>query len=76
MTDTVLSELFRQFGQVNWAEISMDENSGESKGCGYVQMEYQTEAQTAIFALNKSDLGGKSIAVSRSYSKFESRLTR
>ncbi len=66
VTDTDLEAMFRQFGLVDSVGISKDRLTGLSKGCGYVVMCNEADAQTAISRLNFSQYGGRTISVGRS----------
>ncbi len=63
-TDDSLRAAFAQFGTVVSAQVIMDRDSGRSKGFGFVEMENQEEAQTAISTLDGKELDGRMIAVS------------
>jgi RNA recognition motif-containing protein len=47
-----LRQAFEAFGQVTSSNGIKDEQSGRSKGFGFVEMPLQAEAQSAIAALN------------------------
>jgi len=51
-TDGQLEALFAQYGAVKSAKIIMDRMSGRSRGFGFVEMDNDDEAKTAIAALN------------------------
>lgn len=68
MTNQTLLHLFAKFGDVHSAKISINSTSGESRGCGYVEMEHQSEAQIAIKELNGFAIEGRNIAVSQAVS--------
>ena len=56
VTEEDLNDLFSEFGEVESARIITDKYNGRSKGFGFVIMEDQTEAKSAIETLNgKSD---------------------
>ena len=57
--------LFRPFGQVASVVITKDPVTGESTGCGTVEMDNESDAQSAINRLNFSQFGGRTIGVSR-----------
>ncbi len=59
-----LKNTFSQFGSVLSATVITDKFSGQSKGFGFVEMENDEEAQTAIKELDGSDMGGRKVAVS------------
>ena len=56
-----LHQAFEAFGQVASATVIKDQQSGRSKGFGFVEMPGQTEAQSAIEALNGQALKGRTI---------------
>jgi RNA recognition motif-containing protein len=62
-TDAKLEEIFSQYGTVESARIITDKLTGRSKGFGFVQMSSGLEAQSAIQALNGSELDGRSLTV-------------
>jgi RNA recognition motif-containing protein len=58
-----LQELFSSFGTVVSARIITDRISGGSKGFGFVEMETDEAASTAMAATNGTDLDGRQIKV-------------
>lgn len=72
VTNQALFALFAKFGEVHSALVSTNNVSGESLGCGFVEMAYQVEAEIAIKALNGSLSGGRSIGVSAAIGKLQS----
>ena len=58
-----LCQAFEAFGQVASATVIEDKQSSRSKGFGFVEMPVQTEAQSAIEALNGTALKGRTITV-------------
>jgi RNA recognition motif-containing protein len=58
-----LKNLFAAHGSVRSAEVVMDVFTGKSRGFGFVEMENETEAQTAIAGLNNSALQELTITV-------------
>ena len=64
-----LKALFEAYGEVSSAKIIMDRETGRSKGFGFVEMADDESAQTAIDALNKSEVNGRTIAVSQAENK-------
>jgi RNA recognition motif-containing protein len=58
-----LRQAFEPFGQISSATVIMDEQSGRSKGFGFVEMPIQAEAQSAIEVLNGKALKGRTITV-------------
>ena len=51
------------YGEVTRATIISDRDSGRSKGFGFVEMANKDEAETAINALDGSELSGRDIRV-------------
>ena len=66
MTDDDLSNLFSQYGAVSSAKILKEKNTGRSKGFGFVEMEDDDEAKTAIATLNESEVQGRKLIVNES----------
>lgn len=64
VTDQQLRSIFEAIGAVASAVVITDKFSGQSKGFGFVEMEDDTAAQTAIRDLNDTELEGRKIAVS------------
>lgn len=64
VTDLDLEDLFKQYGEVVSAKVIMDRDSGRSKGFGFVEMNSEGSAQSAIDALNGSEVKGRPINVS------------
>lgn len=66
MTDDDLSNLFSQYGSVTSAKILKEKNTGRSKGFGFVEMEDDDAAKTAIATLNESEVQGRKLIVNES----------
>jgi RNA recognition motif-containing protein len=66
MTDDYLSNLFSQYGTVSSAKILKEKNTGRSKGFGFVEMEDEDAAKTAIATLNESEVQGRKLIVNES----------
>lgn len=64
MTDDELFELFSGAGVVKSASIVRDRESNRSKGFGFVVMESDEAAQSAISTLNNRSIGDREITVS------------
>ncbi len=58
-----LKEIFEEYGKVDVAKIIMDRTTGKSKGYGFVEMQNETEALTAIKELNGAEVEGKVVVV-------------
>jgi RNA recognition motif-containing protein len=62
-TEQELSDLFAQHGSVQSARVITDKFTGQSRGFGFVEMSSDSEAQTAISALNGTQMGGRTLTV-------------
>ena len=71
MTDDDLSNLFSQYGTVTSAKILKEKNTGRSKGFGFVEMEDDEAAKTAIATLNESEVQGRKLIVNESQPRSE-----
>jgi len=63
-TTADLETLFGQHGDVKKAQVINDRDTGRSRGFGFVEMESQEGANTAISELNGTDLDGRDLTVS------------
>ncbi len=71
MTDDDLSNLFSEYGSVSSAKILKDKVSGRSKGFGFVEMDDEEAAKTAIANLNDAEIQGRKLKVNESQPKPE-----
>jgi len=62
--DQELENIFSAHGTVTSARVIIDRYDNRSKGFGFVEMEDDAAALTAIEALNGSDQGGRELKVS------------
>jgi RNA recognition motif-containing protein len=76
VTEEDLRKAFRAFGEVASATVIKDEQSGRSKGFGFVEMPVQTEAQSVIAALNGQAFKGRTITVNEARSQSDDRRGR
>ncbi|NNC94013.1 MAG: RNA-binding protein [Chitinophagales bacterium] len=60
-----LREAFEAYGTVTSTNVIMDRMTGRSKGYGFVEMENDDEATTAINELNDTELDGRTIVVKK-----------
>jgi uncharacterized membrane protein YgcG len=67
--DGDLEALFAQHGGVASAEVISDRDSGRSKGFGFVEMESEEAAQTAINALHDREYKGRNLTVNEARPK-------
>lgn len=62
-TEGQLEEIFSAHGTVESAKVIADRMTGRSRGFGFVEMSSQSEAQSAIDALNGTQLEGRTLTV-------------
>ncbi|MFK8014550.1 MAG: RNA recognition motif domain-containing protein [Gammaproteobacteria bacterium] len=63
LTEEELRDAFAAHGDVSSAKIISDRDTGRSKGFGFVEMSNDSEANSAIEALNGQDLNGRPVRV-------------
>jgi RNA recognition motif-containing protein len=73
VTENELKEAFEAFGKVETVKIIKDNDTGRSKGFGFVEMPDNAEAQAAINGLNDKELKGKAMKVNTAKPKTENR---
>ncbi|MFK7801106.1 MAG: RNA recognition motif domain-containing protein [Anaerolineae bacterium] len=61
--DGQLEDLFAEYGSVDSATIIMDRETNRSRGFGFVEMQDDNAAETAIAALNDSEVDGRTLTV-------------
>jgi RNA recognition motif-containing protein len=71
MTDDDLLNLFTPYGSVTSAKILKDKMNGRSKGFGFVEMEDDEAAKTAIANLNETEVQGRKLIVNESQPRQE-----
>lgn len=62
-TESDLSAVFGEHGQVEEATIIMDRDTGRSRGFGFVAMRNDGAARDAIKAMDGADVGGRQLKV-------------
>ena len=70
-----LKALFTPHGTVLSASVIMDRETGRSKGFGFVEMENDGEAATAISALNGKVIEGRPLKVNEARPREQTRST-
>ncbi|KAK1784582.1 hypothetical protein P4O66_019961 [Electrophorus voltai] len=70
MDDDKLKEIFSKFGQTLSTRVMTDE-SGKSKGFGFVNFERHEDAQRAVDEINGKELNGKKVYVAYAQKKGE-----
>ncbi len=63
LDDAELEEIFEKFGTVSSAKVSIDRETGKSRGFGFVTMPNSEEGKEAIELLNDISLGKKPLVV-------------
>ena len=72
ISDSDLTELFAEYGEVASARVISDRETGRSKGYGFVEMADEEAGNKAIAALNEAEVDGRKLAVSVARPKEES----
>jgi RNA recognition motif-containing protein len=62
-TEDSLRALFAQYGEVASAKVIMSQETGRSRGFGFVEMPNRDEAEAAITAVDGRDLDGRALKV-------------
>ena len=70
MTEESLRSLFEPYGGVESVNLVIDRDTGRSRGFAFVEMA-EGDADTAIKALNGTNVGGRALNVSEARSKPE-----
>ncbi len=63
VTEAELETLFAEYGKIISTAVIKDRDSGQSKGFGFVELEDDAAAQSAIAALNGKEFSGRSLMV-------------
>ncbi|XP_026718049.1 polyadenylate-binding protein 1-like [Athene cunicularia] len=70
MDDDRLREIFSKFGKTLSVKVMMD-NTGRSKGFGFVNFEKHEEAQKAVADMNGKEINGRLVYVGRAQKRLE-----
>ncbi len=62
-TSETLRDEFEKFGRVDDAVVISDNETGRSRGFGFVEMSDPNEAAEAIAGLNGMEMGGRALTV-------------
>ncbi len=65
VTQDDLRDAFGAYGEISSVNLITDKFTGDSKGFGFVEMPNNSEADTAIKALNETPLKGRNIKVNQ-----------
>ena len=63
VTENDLGNVFSQYGEIASVKIITEKGTGRSKGFGFVEMNDDGQANTAIESLNGFELGGRKLRV-------------
>ena len=63
VSDDQLREVFEAHGTVSSAKVISDKYSGRSKGFGFVEMDDDNEAKSAIEDLDGAEIDGRAVKV-------------
>lgn len=70
-TEDDLRALFEEYGEVTSVAIIKDKFSGQSKGFAFVEMAKDQEANTAMQALNESQMQGRKLMINEARPRTE-----
>jgi cold-inducible RNA-binding protein len=68
-TQDDLNSIFSQYGAVERVNVVTDRTTGQPRGFAFVEMASRSEAETAISALNGTDLHGRTLNVNEARPK-------
>jgi polyadenylate-binding protein len=71
VTDEEFRELFEKYGDVTSASLARDQETGKSRGFGFVNFINHEHASTAVDELNGKDFKGQDLYVGRAQKKHE-----
>lgn len=63
VNNATLESMFAPYGNVRSAQVVQDRDTGRSKGFGFVEMNDDNAARTAMAELNDKEVGGRRLAV-------------
>ena len=70
-TEAELRNLFEAHGAVEKITLVTDRDTGRSRGFAFVEMTNASEADKATVALNRTDLGGRTLTINEAKPKAE-----
>jgi len=71
VTDEDFRTMFEKFGAITSASLARDNDSGTSRGFGFVNFTSHEAASAAVDALNETDIKGQTLYVGRAQKKHE-----
>jgi len=69
ITEDELKALFEEYGAVQYCNLVLDKDTGDSKGFAFVEMPKPGEAKAAVKNLNYRDIDGNKIRVKKAEGK-------
>ena len=63
VNDATLRDLFAPYGEIIFARVNLDRETGRSKGFGFVEFKDANDARNAMESLNGSTVEGRQIVV-------------
>src|ERR1700760_4329722 len=70
-TESELSDLFKQYGQVSRVHMAMDRETGRARGFAFIEMPNDEEAAKAMAGLDGKEVGGRNLKVNEARPKGE-----
>ena len=70
-TENDLQDLFEKHGKVTEVALMMDRMTGKSRGFAFVTMADTAEANAAMTALNRKEVGGRTLNVNEARAREE-----
>jgi cold-inducible RNA-binding protein len=70
-TNQDLSDIFREIGTVESANVIEDRETGRSRGFGFVEMSSRAEGENAIAQLNGKEVEGRELKVNEAKAREE-----
>ena len=71
ISEDELRDLFASHGEVSSANIIIDKDSGRSKGFGFIEMPNKDQGDSAIKAINETDVQGRNVRVNEARPRTE-----
>jgi|SRR5581483_7780387 len=68
-TQDDLTSIFSQYGAIERVNVVTDRTTGQPRGFAFVEMSSRSEAESAISALNGTDLHGRTLNVNEARPK-------
>jgi nucleolin len=56
-----LKEIFSEYGEVAYAKVILDRETGKSKGFGFIEFVNAEDAAKAVQDMNEAEINGRSI---------------